>query len=207
MTVSKLPSRAAVAVCYAVAFWSGFFVMGVELLGGRLLAPNFGSSIYVWGALIAIFMLALSLGYLAGGRYSLHNPSLPRLGLLLAAAAITALPVLPLSGNTLENLAIAIPDPRFGSLTAAALLFFVPTFFSGMVSPYCVRLLVEDERSSGRRAGQLYFVSTFGSAAGTILTSFYLVLWLEVNVILLSMVAISASLAAVAGLVTVKPRT
>ncbi|MEO8308978.1 MAG: fused MFS/spermidine synthase [Pseudomonadota bacterium] len=207
MTQAKLPTGIAVAVCYGVAFWSGFFVMGVELLGGRLLAPNFGSSIYVWGALIAIFMLALSLGYLAGGRFSLHQPSLAKLAILLAAAAVTTLPVLPLSGITLENLAIAIPDPRFGSLAAAALLFFVPTFFSGMVSPYCVRLLVEDERSSGRRAGQLYFVSTFGSAAGTILTSFYLVLWLEVNVILLSLVAISTVLAALAGFLTVKPKS
>src|SRR5512139_133176 len=101
----------AVAICYLVAFWSGFFVMGVELLGGRILAPNFGSSIYVWGALITVFMLALSLGYLAGGRYSQRNPSLPKLGLLLAIAALTALPVLTLSGRPLEDLAIAIPDP------------------------------------------------------------------------------------------------
>ena len=182
-------------VCLTVAFWSGFFVMGVELLGGRILAPNFGSSVYVWGALITVFMLALSLGYLAGGRWSQHQPSLRRLGLLLAAAALSALPVLPLSGVTLEDLAIAIPDPRFGSLTAAALLFFVPTFFSGMVSPYCVRLLVSAKESSGRSAGLLYFVSTFGSAAGTILTSFYFVLWFEVNVILVGMIAISAVLA------------
>ncbi len=152
----------------------------------------------MWGALITIFMLALSLGYLAGGRYSLNKPSLAKLGMLLAAAALTTLPVLPLSGSTLENLAIAIPDPRFGSLAAAALLFFVPTFFSGMVSPYCVRLLVDSEESSGRRAGQLYFVSTFGSAAGTILTSFYLVLWLEVNVILIGLTVISILLAAAA---------
>ena len=119
--------------------------------------------------------------------------------MLLAAAALTTLPVLPLSGITLENLAIAIPDPRFGSLVAAAMLFFVPTFFSGMVSPYCVRLLVDSEESSGRRAGQLYFVSTFGSAAGTILTSFYLVLWLELNMIILLMIAISVVLAVLAG--------
>lgn len=182
-------------LCYLIALWSGFFVMGVELLGGRLLAPNFGSSIYVWGAIISIFMLALSLGYLAGGRWSLHQPSMSRLALLLAVAAMTALPVLPLTGAPLENLAQAIPDPRFGSLAAAALLFFVPTFFSGMVSPYCVRLLVVDDQTSGRRAGQLFFVSTFGSAAGTILTSFYLVLWFEVNAILLSLVSISLLLA------------
>jgi hypothetical protein len=185
----------AVVACYVVAFWSGFFVMGVELLGGRILAPNFGSSIYVWGALITVFMLALSLGYLAGGRLSLHRPSLARLSLLLGAAALTALPVLPLSGTALEELAVRISDPRFGSLTAAVLLFFVPTFFSGMVSPYCVRLLVDAEESSGRRAGQLYFVSTFGSAAGTLLTSFYLVKWLEINTILSAMIVLSLLLA------------
>ncbi len=188
------------ALCLLVAFWSGFFVMGVELLGGRILAPNFGSSIYVWGALITVFMLALSLGYLAGGRWSQHRPSLPRLGLLLAAAALTTLPVLALSGVVLENLAIAIPDPRFGSLTASAMLFFVPTFFSGMVSPYCVRLLVAAKESSGRSAGLLYFVSTFGSAAGTIITSFYLVLWFDVNHILIGMSVVSLLLATLTGL-------
>lgn len=200
MSEQSLLSGPRVVICYAVAFWSGFFVMGVELLGGRLLAPNFGSSVYVWGALIAVFMLALSLGYLAGGRWSQRNPSLGRLGLLLGAAALTTLPVLVLSGTALEELAIAVPDPRYGSLSAAALLFFVPTFFSGMVSPYCVRLLVDETASSGRRAGQLYFVSTFGSAAGTIMTSFYLVLWFEVNAIIIGMIAISAVLAILAAL-------
>lgn len=179
-----------IVVC-ALAGWSGFFVMAVELLGGRLLAPSFGSSIYVWGALIAIFMLALSLGYLLGGRLSLRAPSLVKLGLLMMLAAITTLPVLWLAGQPLDSLAIAVPDPRWGSLLAATVLFFVPTVICGTVSPYCVRLLVEDAGSSGQRAGQLYFISTFGSAAGTILTSFYLVLYLEVNQILLAMIAIS----------------
>ena len=117
-----------------------------------------------------------------------------------------ALPVLPLTGEPLEQLAIAIPDPRFGSLAAATLLFFIPTFFSGMVSPYCVRLMVDGDATSGRRAGQLFFVSTFGSAAGTILTSFYLVLWFDVNDILLSLMGISALFAAL-GLFAGRNRT
>jgi len=190
---------------HGIAFWSGFFVMAVELLGGRLLAPNFGSSIYVWGAIISVFMLALSLGYLAGGRWSLNRPSLVRLSLVLIAAALAALPVLPLSEAPLENLAIRIADPRFGSLTAALLLFFVPTFLSGMVSPYCVRLIIDGMETSGRRAGQLFFVSTFGSAGGTILTSFYLVKWFEVNQILLGLAAISVVLGCV-GLVVGRSR-
>ena len=30
--------------------------MSLELLGGRVLAPYFGSSIYVWGSVITVFM-------------------------------------------------------------------------------------------------------------------------------------------------------
>lgn len=179
---------------YLIAGWSGFFVMAVELLGGRLLAPTFGSSIYVWGAIITIFMLALSLGYLAGGRYSTRKPSLGRLGVILIVAALSVAPLLFFADPMLDAVAGAITDPRSGSLIGAAALFFVPTFFSGMVSPYAVRLLVRDRSSSGRHAGQLYFVSTFGSAAGTLLTSFYLVLLLEVNQILISLMLVSAAI-------------
>ena len=49
-----------------LAFTSGFIIMSVELLGGRILAPYFGSSIYVWGSIISIFMVALAMGYLIG---------------------------------------------------------------------------------------------------------------------------------------------
>ncbi|MFL6548050.1 MAG: fused MFS/spermidine synthase [Povalibacter sp.] len=181
-----------ILLCYLIAGWSGFFVMAIELLGGRLMAPTFGSSIYVWGAIITIFMLALSLGYLAGGRYSLRSPSVRRLGLLLLIAAASASPVLFAGERLLDLVSLHIEDPRAGSLLAATVLFFVPTFFSGMISPYAVRLLVTDPQSSGRHAGQLYFVSTFGSAAGTLLTSFYLVLLMEVNQILLTLFSVSA---------------
>jgi hypothetical protein len=191
-------------VLYLLAGWSGFFVMGIELLGGRLLAPYFGSSIYVWGAIITVFMLALSLGYLAGGRYSVHHPSLRRLGVIVLVAAVTALPVLLAGDALLDALSARIPDPRFGSLLAALTLFFVPTLISGMVSPYAVRLLVAEREHAGERAGRLYFISTFGSAAGTLLTSFYFVLWFELNQILWGMLAMSLLIALAATLV--RPR-
>jgi hypothetical protein len=185
---------AATILSYAIATWSGFFVMAIELLGARLLAPTFGSSIYVWGALITVFMLALSIGYLAGGRYSMRKPTHRKLGMILALAAVTALPAVAWSESLLEVISIAVPDPRYGSLLAATALFLVPTALSGMVSPYAVRLMVQESASAGRHAGQLYFASTFGSATGTLLTSFYLVLWLEVNQILLSMILVSGLL-------------
>ena len=59
------------------------------------------------------------------------------------------------------------------------------TIILGMISPYSVRLLVEKVEQSGSVAGTLYFSSTLGSALGTLLTSFYFVLWFEVNSIIL----------------------
>lgn len=181
---------------YAAAGWSGFFVMGVELLGGRLLAPYFGSSIFVWGGIIAVFMTCLSIGYLIGGQLSLRKPSMSRLGLLLAGEATLALPIIAAGDVILEYLSYVVPDPRYGSLLGSLLLFGAPTLMSGMISPYAVRLLISDLHKSGRSAGVLYFVSTLGSAAGTILTSFYFVLYLEINTIILSLICASGAVGA-----------
>jgi MFS family permease len=174
--------------------------MGVELLSGRILAPSFGSGIYVWGGIITVFMLALSLGYLLGGRWSLHVPTLRRLGLLLVLAAATTAPVALTAEVLLDRLFDVFHDPRYGSLVSATLLFFVPTVICGMVSPYAVRLLVTEYRMSGQVAGLLYFVSTLGSAVGTLLTSFYLVLWFDVDQILWGMSAVSLALGAIGAL-------
>jgi hypothetical protein len=184
------------AMVFCIAGWSGFFVMGVELLSGRILAPTFGSGIYVWGGIITVFMLALSIGYLAGGRLSLWQPTLRKLAVLLLVAAATTAPVAIVGEPVLDWLFGLIHDPRYGTLVSATLLFFIPTAVCGMVSPYAVRLLVTEYQLSGQVAGLLYFVSTLGSAAGTLMTSFYLVLWLDVDQILWSLIAVSALLGA-----------
>ena len=180
---------------YTIAGWSGFYVMLVELLSGRLIAPSFGSSIYVWGSVIFIFMLGLSIGYLLGGIYSQYNPSVTRLCGILAASALTTLPTVLFGTAILDFMFNLIFDPRFGSLATCVCLFLVPTIFAGMVSPYAIRIIVKNRESSGHDAGYLYFVSTLGSSIGTLLTAFYLVLLFEVNTILLVAIGISIGLA------------
>jgi MFS family permease len=166
-----------------LVFTGGFSVMAIELLGGRIMAPFFGSSIHVWGSIITVFMAALSLGYLLGGWLSLRSPSLTRLALIFLGSGLTVLPLLAVGDPVMEWVFMNFEDPRYGSLLAAVLLFFVPTVALGMVSPYAIRLLVRVTQHSGQVAGTLYFVSTFGSAVGTLMTAFYLVLWFEVSTI------------------------
>ena len=179
-----------------LAFGGGFVIMALELLGGRVLAPYFGSSIYVWGSIITIFMLSLALGYLIGGYVSVRNPSLQRFSLLFVVGAVLTYPLV-LYGEALMRIVFDhIEDPRYGSLVAGAALFMLPTIVLGMISPYSVRLMVTEADRSGHVAGTLYFVSTLGSALGTLVTSFYLVLWFEIDTIVTILTASLFALAA-----------
>ena len=177
------------AVVIAVAFVSGFCIMTIEMLGARIMAPYFGGSQYVWGSIITIFMLALALGYLLGGRLSMRNPNPVTYAMFFIAAAVFALPIILFADVIMRPIFLSIEDPRYGSLFASIAMYFVPTCILGMISPYSVRLLVKSQEHSGHMAGQLYFVSTMGSAAGTLGTSFYFVLYFEVNQILWGSVA------------------
>ena len=179
---------------YMLAFTSGFCIMGVELLAGRILAPFFGSSVHIWGSIITVFMLSLSLGYLLGGKLSTHSASLQHYGTIFIIAALMLLPIASMSQWLMEIIFLAIEDSRYGSLVASMALFFIPTIFLGMLSPYSVRLLVTSSHESGQAAGKLYFVSTLGSALGTIITSFYLVLWFDINHIIYSFCSLLACL-------------
>lgn len=192
---------------FTVVFIGGFSVMAIEMLGGRLLAPYFGSSIYVWGSIISIFMLALSLGYLLGGKLSTYRPSLRRLGLIFVGCALCCLPMVLGADLLMQWVFARIYDVRYGSLAAAAGLFFLPTTAMGIISPYAIRLLVLNTEQSGQVAGKLYFTSTAGSALGVLATAFYLVLWFEVNTILLALAAMLAAAGLVAiGLPERRPR-
>jgi len=164
---------------------SGFCIMAIEMLGARIMAPYFGGSLSVWGSILTVFMLALACGYLIGGRLSARTPSLVSYSYFFIAAAVTSLPIVLFADAIMRPIFLAIEDPRYGSLLASLFLYFIPTTILGMISPYSVRLLVQTSDHSGQKAGLLFFVSTLGSAAGTLGTSFYLVLWFEVNEIVL----------------------
>src|SRR5215510_8814316 len=74
-----------------VAALAGGAIMMLEILGGRLLAPMFGHSIYQWGALIGMVMAALALGYALGGLVGDRPRALGWLLAALAAACVATL--------------------------------------------------------------------------------------------------------------------
>jgi hypothetical protein len=154
----------------------GWFVMEMEILGARVLAPYFGSAIYVvMGSVIGVFLLSLACGYLLGGWFSRRPGSqwLLGLGLVLAGAWLCCLPFFmdPLC-EALLALEIGV---HWGSLLAAFALFSVPTALLGSVSPTAVRWLTRQAGDAGLNAGLVLAFSTVASFAGCLVTAFYLV--------------------------------
>ena len=65
--------------------------MALEILGSRLLAPVFGSSLFVWGALIGVVLAAMSSGYAAGGWLADRRSPTVVLAVLLLSSGVWTL--------------------------------------------------------------------------------------------------------------------
>lgn len=171
---------------YIVVFTCGAVVMSFEILGSRVLAPNFGNSIFVWGSLISVFLAGLSTGYYLGGKFADVNPSSGRLAFIIIIPGVFFL-AFPLYSTAVSDW-IFMKDLgiRLSPLLASLILFFAPSVFLGAVSPYTARLMICSLHSSGKTIGNLYALSTFGSIVGTLLTSFYLIAVAGVKALILA---------------------
>ena len=158
-----------------VVFTSGAVLMGLEIIGSRVLAPYFGNSIFVWGSLISVVLAALSLGYYWGGQMSTRSPSFVGLLILLLipGVLIFLLPfIYPRVNYWIANVNFG---NRMNPLIASTIYFLPPSIFLGTVSPYAVRLSATALATVGSTAGTLYALSTAGSIFGTLFTAFYLI--------------------------------
>jgi spermidine synthase len=160
------------------ALATGAVVMALEIVGSRLLAPVFGNSLFVWGALIGVILAAMSSGYAFGGWVSDRYPGAQVLaGLLLFSGAWTFL-IAWLGQPALFKVASTIEDPRWGPCAAAALLLGPPAFGLSGVLPALLRLAVSDFEYFGRHTGRMIALSTMGSLVGTWGTAFFFLSWI-----------------------------
>lgn len=83
-------------------FFSGAALMSLEMAGFRLVQPEFGSNIVVWGSLISVFLGGLALGAFLGGRWADYRPALWKLGVILACGGAVALAIPAYSDAVLD---------------------------------------------------------------------------------------------------------
>jgi spermidine synthase len=160
----RLPLQRRGRLLLAVTFTSGLVSLALEVLWTRMMLQSTGSSIYVFIAVVAVFLTGIAGGSLIYERRRDRNPQLATLGALLAAAG--ALAVVPM---LLSN--------RYGPhwLPAAALLILPVTTIFGYTFPLTVRLFVGRAEEASRGVGLVYAANTAGCVAGTVLAGFVLI--------------------------------
>src|SRR5713101_2740398 len=188
-----------------LVFVAGACSLAVELSASRLLAPYFGTSLFVWANLIGLILLYLTIGYYVGGRLAdrFTRPGVLYLLTTVAAFLIGVIPFIsrPILSWSLTSFATYSISVFYGSLVAVIFLFAIPMILLGCVSPFAIRLRIEQVGRSGHTAGQLYAISTAGSILGTFLP----VLWLIPTIgtrYTFFVFAVSLLLVSIVGLIT-----
>jgi spermidine synthase len=168
-----------------VVFICGAVVMVFELVGSRVLGPYFGTSIFIWTSLIGIILGSLSLGYYFGGKIADKKTNYETLSFIVFLSAVFIGLATIIKDYLIIILQLGISDIRISSVLAATILFLPASFLLGMVSPYAVKLKIEDLKTSGATVGNLYAISTAGSIVGTFLSGFYLIPYFGTNKLLI----------------------
>ncbi len=159
---------------YLVAALNGAAILIVEILGAKMLSPFFGTSQYVWTAQITVTLVSLAVGYWFGGRLADRSAELDRLCWCMLVAALYLVATVPLV-KPVSFAALKTASLAGGSIVAAIFLFFVPLTLLAATGPFLVRALIQTTAGAGGLVGRVSAVSTFGSVAGTLLTSYVLI--------------------------------
>lgn len=157
-----------------LSFTEGSCVMVAELAGGKMLAPFYGTSLYVWASTLAITLGGLAIGYYLGGILCNNIIAKRKKHLFYTLAAASALVIImPVWANFIMKATLSFSF--ITGLVLSQLSFLLPPVLGmGMVSPLIISLLSEG-RNSGNAAGMVYAISTLGGVIATLLTGFWLV--------------------------------
>jgi spermidine synthase len=161
-----------------IAALNGAVVMTLELVGARTIVPYFGSSIYVWTAVVGVILAGLSVGYWYGGKLADDAAEERNLALVLLVAAAVQLVVVLVRDPVLAAVAQGHVDLRLRAVSAAVVLFLPVNVLMGMVSPFLAKLKVTSLKDTGKSVGGLYAAGTVGSIAGTFACGYWLISWL-----------------------------
>jgi hypothetical protein len=162
---------------FFLVFCLGMLSMGLQLVASRVLAPFFGTSIFVWASLITTFLAAFSTGSFIGAAISAKSVSRQRkivAGLMIACSS-------SLLFNSLASYAVCdwldlrIENLPTKLISACVLLYFVPVMSLSSITPVCIAYYDRGEKSAGRSAGLLNGTSTLGNIIGVLVAAFVLI--------------------------------
>jgi MFS family permease len=158
---------------YLTIFVGGMTTLAVEFTASRMLQTVYGTSNLVWANVIGLVLLFLTLGYFLGGWLADRYPDEKLFYSLVSLGGFSSVFFLLFTSLILRTAASALASLNAGallsSLVGVILALALPVTLLGCLSPFAIRLGVNDVREAGRISGRVYAISTLGSLLGTYL--------------------------------------
>ena len=148
-------------------------MMVCELLGARMIAPFYGTTLFVWSTVIGVTLTALAIGYFLGGYFADRYTKNILLFSVLSIGSVFIALMPNLAKFSLE--ATSGMGIRTGSLVASLIFLLPPSVCLGTTSPIIIRLASRDVQHTGRIAGTVFAVSTISGIITTFLLGFYVI--------------------------------
>lgn len=157
---------------YLLAFIEGAMVIFSELIGAKILAPFFGTSLIVWTAVISTTISILTLGYYIGGKLSKKTNRTKTLAILFSLAGLFLAIIPSWSISLFEK----FEDSSLiaGAIKTSLLLIGPSVLCFGISSPIIIQELSLKLNNAGKSAGQTYAISTIAGILSTLVIGFYL---------------------------------
>ena len=147
--------------------------MATEIIGAKISAPFYGTSIYVWSSVLSATLGGLAVGYYIGGRLSKHLKGSRQLHIAVLTSALLML-TFPWSSKIIMELSLALPL-KIGVIVSTFLTLSPVMLCYGIVSPLIVKLITPHQSYAGRSSGTVYSISTIGGVVSTFLFGFRLI--------------------------------
>ena len=154
-----------------LALIEGAAVMAVELLGAKMAAIYYGSSLYVWTSVLSITIGGLAAGYFLGGHLSGLRDSRKNINIAFLLAALLVL-LMPSYANLVMKMAMVL-GYQSGAVLSCLLFIFPIMVLFGTIPPNIINVITKEQGSSGNDTGHVYTISTFGGIFMTLIIGFY----------------------------------
>lgn len=187
--VTTSPEEGRIGLAAAALGITGFASLALQVVWTRLLASVLGPTTYAFSAVVAVFILGIAGGSIAGARLTRRGGRpVALLGLVVALSGVLALIAATQVDAAVMTVArlVAAPDVTFGTvllrewwLATTLLLPMALTF--GLAFPLALAVAARTSETAVEDLGLVYAVNTLGAIAGALLAGFVLVPWLGLH--------------------------
>jgi spermidine synthase len=163
-------------------FICGFVGLGYEILWIRTILHILSSEIYVFSAILSIYLVGYALGvYLGSALIKKTTNYFFITGIIIQLIGIYGVIYIPFL-----NMVVFNPAPWFKDLIVFTVtkygpfihllygfpLFFIPSVLMGMSFPLLIQLFIKSDKRAGNIVATAYSINTFGNVLGSILVAF-----------------------------------